>query len=121
MRRTQARRSLNTFRTLTAPMRDRVLPSLRRCAALSQKLPMTEIPFDPDEFRSIVDSAPDAMVIVDGDGRICLVNRRVSALFGYAAEEMIGRPVEFLIPERYRDGHRGRRDSYRVQPRARPM
>ncbi|MBL8698114.1 MAG: PAS domain S-box protein [Alphaproteobacteria bacterium] len=82
---------------------------------------MTEVRFDPGEYRSMVDSAPDAMVIVDGDGRIVLVNRRACEVFGYADTELVGQPVEFLIPARFHDGHRRRRDAYRDQPHPRPM
>lgn len=72
-------------------------------------------------FRGLLESAPDAMVIVAADGRIALVNRRAEELFGYPRDELAGREVETLVPERFRAGHPGRRDGYLAQPRPRPM
>ena len=73
------------------------------------------------KFRSLLDSALDAMVIVAGDGTIGLVNAKTEALFGYSREELVGEPVEKLVPERFRGRHRGHRGLYLVDPRARPM
>lgn len=72
-------------------------------------------------FRALLESAPDAMVIVRGDGAIVLVNRQAEALFGYARGEIIGRPVEALIPERYRDAHVSHRGGYFQAARIRSM
>jgi PAS domain S-box-containing protein len=74
-----------------------------------------------DKFRGLLESAPDAMVIVSGDGKIMLINAQTEALFGYAREEMIGKKVEMLVPDRYRGNHPGHRGSYFGAPRARPM
>jgi two-component system cell cycle sensor histidine kinase/response regulator CckA len=73
------------------------------------------------EFRSLLDSALDAMVVVTGDGTIGLVNAKTETLFGYSREELLGEPVEKLVPERFRGRHRGHRGLYLVNPRARPM
>lgn len=74
-----------------------------------------------EKFRSLLESAPDAMVIVDSDGRIVLVNAQTERLFGYAREELVGQWVEMLVPERYRKQHPERRSRYFLDPRARAM
>lgn len=72
-------------------------------------------------FRGFLDAAPDAMVIVGEDGRIALINSQAERLFGYSRTELVGQPVEALIPERYRSRHPGHRSGYFAQPRPRPM
>jgi PAS domain S-box-containing protein len=72
-------------------------------------------------FRGLLEAAPDAMVIVDRDGRITLVNGQVEKLFGYRRQELIGEPVEVLVPERFRDGHASSRHRYADDPHPRPM
>ncbi|WP_348820047.1 EAL domain-containing protein [Fontimonas sp. SYSU GA230001] len=76
---------------------------------------------DEDRFRRLLESAPDAMVIVDREGRIVLVNAQTERLFGYARSELIGQPVEILVPERLAKVHRGHRDHYLQHPSQRPM
>jgi PAS domain S-box-containing protein len=73
------------------------------------------------KFHRLLESAPDAIVIAAGDGRIELVNGEAERLFGYDRTQMIGQPVEMLIPERYRRGHAAHRDSYFANARTRPM
>jgi PAS domain S-box-containing protein len=72
-------------------------------------------------FRGLLEAAPDGMVIVDGDGLITLVNAQVERLFGYQREELIGEPVEILVPDRYSGMHMAFRSGYVEEPRARPM
>ncbi len=72
-------------------------------------------------FRQLLESAPDAMVIANHDGDIILVNAITEKLFGYSREELIGQPVEILVPQRFRKGHRGHREEYRGNPHVRPM
>ncbi len=71
--------------------------------------------------RSIIESAPDAMVIVDPDGLMQLVNAETERLFGHTREELVGNPVEMLIPGRFHEQHPGHRGSFFAAPRARPM
>jgi PAS domain S-box-containing protein len=75
----------------------------------------------PRSRPSIVEHAPDAMVIVNPEGVIEPVNAQTERLFGYYREEMLGRPIEFLIPERYHNRHKLERVPYAADPRARPM
>jgi len=75
----------------------------------------------PDEFRALLEAAPDAMVVADELGKICLVNAQTEMLFGYKREELLGRPVEVLIPERYHGNHNHHRRDYTEAPRLRPM
>jgi formate hydrogenlyase transcriptional activator len=72
-------------------------------------------------FRSIFESAPDAMVLVDDQGLIVLINERTERVFGYGREELIGEPVEMLMPERFRTHHTGVRSAYAAAPTIRPM
>jgi len=72
-------------------------------------------------FRGLLDAAPDAMVIVGQDGCIRLVNEQVEKLFGYAREELLGQPIEILVPERYHSEHPAHRNGYIRDPRSRPM
>jgi PAS domain S-box-containing protein len=74
-----------------------------------------------ERFRELLESAPDAMVIVKEDGEILLVNAQVEKVFGYRREELVGRPVEVLVPERLRATHAGDRRGFVSDPHARPM
>ena len=72
-------------------------------------------------FRDLLESAPDAMVIVNGEGVIMLVNAQAEALFGYTRAELLGQPVNDLVPERFRGQHTGHRTDYLQSRRVRPM
>ena len=82
---------------------------------------VTERKLAEDKFRALLESAPDAMVIVGKSGRITLVNAQTEKLFGYARAEMLGNTVEMLMPARFRDRHPRHRDGYFANPGVRSM
>ena len=71
--------------------------------------------------RMLLESSPDGILVADADGSITLVNARMEEMFGYERTELIGQPIEMLMPEGSRDRHRVDRKSYSDAPRARPM
>jgi PAS domain S-box-containing protein len=77
----------------------------------------------PEEkrFRELLEAAPDAIMQVDVDGRIILLNRVTEAMFGYTREELLGQPVEVLIPPHLHPAHTGHRAAYRGHPTTRSM
>ena len=72
-------------------------------------------------FRGLLDSAPDAMVIVDTNGLIQVINAQAERLFGYTRAELRGQTVDLLLPERFRAAHVRHRVGYLARPQARPM
>ena len=71
--------------------------------------------------RQVLEAAPNAMIMVNQDGRITLVNAAVETVFGYAREELIGSAIEILVPERVRSHHPGDRTHYFADPSVRMM
>ncbi len=72
-------------------------------------------------FRALVDAAPDGIVVVNQEGRIVLVNLQTEKQFGYSREELLGKPIEILVPERFRGKHRFHRAGFMSGPLLRPM
>ncbi|MFZ9053901.1 MAG: PAS domain-containing hybrid sensor histidine kinase/response regulator [Woeseiaceae bacterium] len=80
-------------------------------------------PADESEayFRMVLESAPDAMIIVDEHGKIAIVNGQAEQMFGYQRKELLGQPIEQLLPERLRGVHVTHRESFASAPTLRPM
>jgi diguanylate cyclase (GGDEF)-like protein/PAS domain S-box-containing protein len=74
-----------------------------------------------EQFRELLEAAPDAMIIVGGDGRIVFVNRQAERLFGWKRDELVGQLIEVLLPERFRHAHGQHREGYFSDPVLRPM
>jgi PAS domain S-box-containing protein len=72
-------------------------------------------------YHGLFEFAPDAIVVVNSDGEIVQVNAQAERLFGYGRDEVLGKPVEILMPERFRQRHIEHRKGYRNEPRVRPM
>ncbi len=82
---------------------------------------ITQRKMEEERARVSVESAPNAMVMVDEAGRIVLFNRHAETLFGYDRTDLLGRSVDVLVPERFRGRHPASRGAFGHEPRARPM
>ncbi len=78
-------------------------------------------PLTSDVLRALVEAVPDAVVVMNADGRIVFANAQTERLFGYRKDELLGHPIEILVPERVRDKHVGDRAAYAKEPHIRPM
>jgi hypothetical protein len=72
-------------------------------------------------FRALLESAPQGVIAVDEKGCIALVNAKTEEMFGYTRDELLGQPLDILLPERYRAAHLGHRRQYFAHPHTRPM
>src|SRR6266478_2752459 len=82
---------------------------------------ITERKLEEERFRLVLDAAPNAIIMVDSAGVISFANAPAATVFGYSLSELIGRPIETLIPERFRDRHVGYRDGFLSEPSTRAM
>ncbi len=93
--------------------------SVARLTGIAQDV--TETKAQEKRFRDLLESAPDAMVIVNDKGEIALVNGQAEKLFGYDRGEMVGQPLELLVPQRFHGVHPGHQKAYAHAPKQRPM
>jgi PAS domain S-box-containing protein len=110
----------------TRPVDDDLLAAMGSIAgqiglALARHHAETTLQDRERRFRALLESAPDAMVVVSADGIIRSVNRQAELLFGYRREEIVGQSVELLVPARVAELHPRHRASYVADPRTRPM
>lgn len=82
---------------------------------------LTELKEAEDKFRALVETSPQAIIIHNAEGKIVVVNSEAEHIFGYPRQEMIGQPVEILVPARFRGKHVEERQAYMRKPIIRPM
>jgi PAS domain S-box-containing protein len=88
---------------------------------ISSFVDVSERKLADERFRLAVDSSPNGMVMIDRGGRMVLVNREIERMFGYGRGQLLGKPIEMLVPARFRDRHPLHRENFFVQPERRSM
>jgi PAS domain S-box-containing protein len=112
-----------TWRMTHSPVVEggRVVSVLHHVEPVTPALADHGLPMDDEGYRQLLDSAPDAMLVIGADGLINLVNLQTERLFGYPRATLVGQNLELLIPERFRHGHGGHMARYFANPGVRPM
>jgi two-component system sensor kinase FixL len=105
-----------TYTAVVAAMGYELSNDVARAAHLAR-----ELQFGEERFRRVVEAAPSGMIMVNQEGQITLANLQAEKIFGYPREELLGRPIEMLLPERLRSGYQELRHDYLCDPQARPM
>jgi formate hydrogenlyase transcriptional activator len=88
---------------------------------VAAKAPQSRAEFSRILIENYFAISPDAILVIDARGLICEANPRAEEMFGYEREELLGRPIEKLVPERFRERHPSHRDSFKAHPRTRQM
>ncbi len=103
------------------PLPETGLSDEERAHLIEQAKIAREEAANAQRYRTLLEAAPDAIVKVDKTGRIVLMNRATETLFGYTRDELVGQPVEILVPPAARGAHIGQRAGYWKQAACRPM
>lgn len=88
---------------------------------LASIIDITERKRAEEKFRLAVEAAPNAMIMVDSEGKMILANRQTETMFQYSRKELIGEPIEILVPNRFQKSHPGQRGSFFSNPKTRSM
>jgi PAS domain S-box-containing protein len=117
------RRAINTLAAERAQLENRVAARTAELSAANDQLRAEVASRNRSErnFRGLTEAAPDALIVIDGTGRITKVNAEAERMFGYARDEMLGRDVQLIVPERFRALHRARRQLYGDAPSRRTI
>jgi len=98
---------------------ERLLSPSPQASSSSAPRPLHDL--DEIDVSAMVETSPDGMVLVDEQGTMLVVNSKIETMFGYDRAELLGRPVEMLLPDQHRQVHTAHRTRYRVDPRPRSM
>jgi two-component system sensor kinase FixL len=115
------RRSDGEYRWVLDSGTPRFAPDGAFLGYIGSGIDITERKRAEEKFRIVLDAAPNAMIMVDSAGVITFANAPAATVFGYSLSELIGRKIETLLPERFRDQHAGYRKSFLSQPSSRAM
>src|SRR5438477_89796 len=115
------RRSDGEYRWVLDSGTPRFAPNGAFLGYIGSCIDITERKRGEEKFRLVLDAAPNAMIMVDSAGAISFANARAETVFGYSLSELIGLPIEALIPERFRDRHVGYRKGFLSEPSSRAM